>query len=161
MPPIRCRTTRPRRDARGRPRSTPPRSPLPATPHEARGRARLPATNREQELPAIPDVQARSLAGTFRMTQLHPPVQRRDPAIAGRLVEHRIALHGGGEGFRIAILLDLEGVETGAQHEYELVAQHLTGGAQLAFEAMTLPQQPRLAVGTAVAEGRKYQRNRR
>src|SRR5712671_2575104 len=152
---------KPRRDAPGRRSAAPPRSPPPAMRPEARDRAPQPAANRVRSAPIVPDVQARSLTGTLRMAQLHPPVKCGDPAIAGRLVEHRIALHRGGEGFRVALLLDLEGVEAGAQHEYELVAQHLTGGAQLAFESMALPQQPRLAVGTAVAEGRKYQRNRR
>jgi hypothetical protein len=66
------------------------------------------------------------------MTQLHPPVQRGDAAIAGRLVEHRVALGPCGERLRVAFLLHLEGVEAGAQHEHELVAQHLAGGAQLA-----------------------------
>src|ERR1700681_2679110 len=122
--------------------------------YAARDQARAPA-------PARPDVQAYSLAGTLRVAQLHPPVQCGDAAVAGRLIKHRIALYRGGKGFRVAFLLDLEGVEAGAQHVYELVAQHLTGGAQLALEAMALPQQPRLAVGTAVAAGRKYQRHRR
>src|SRR5262249_53699179 len=59
------------------------------------------------------------------------------------------------------LLLDIERIEAGAQHEHELVAQHLTGGAQLALIAMTLTQQARLAVGAAVAEGREYQRDQR
>src|ERR1700682_1743239 len=122
--------------------------------HEARDRAPRPTANpgRVRSVAVeLPDVQACSLTGALRMTQLHPPVQRGNAAIAGRLIKHRIALYRGGERFRVAVLLDLERVEAGAQHEYELVAQHLTGGAQLAFEAMALPQQPRLAVGPAVA----------
>src|SRR5215212_1202836 len=94
------------------------------------------------------------------MTQLHPPIERRDAAISGRLVEHRVTLHGLGEGVGVGLLLHLEGVETGARHEYELVAQHLAGGAQLAVIAMPLAQQARLAVGAAVTEGREYQRDR-
>ena len=76
------------------------------------------------------------------MTQLHPPVQCCDAAIAGRLVEHRIALHGLREGFRIALLPDVERIETGAQHEHELVAQHLPDGAQFAaiVEALKQPE---------------------
>src|SRR5260370_7933888 len=112
--------------------------------HEARDRAPQPAANRVRSAPITPDLKERSLACTFRMTQLHPPVQRGDPAIAGRLVEHRIALHRGGEGFRVALLLDLEGVEAGAQHEYELVPQHLTAAAQLAFQPIAPPPHPPL-----------------
>src|SRR3982074_625099 len=91
------------------------------------------------------------------MTQLHPPVQRGDAAITGRLIKHRITLYRSGKRFRVAFLLHFERIEAGAQHEYKLIAQHLTGGAQLALETMTFPQQPRLTVGTAIAESRKYQ----
>src|ERR1700747_3698092 len=100
-------------------------------------------------------------AGTLRMTQLHPPIERGDAAVAGRLVEYRIALHGGGERFRVAFLLHLKRVEAGALHEDELVTQHLAGGTELAVIAVALAQQPRLAVGAAVAKARKYQRNPR
>src|SRR5215213_6967437 len=93
------------------------------------------------------------------MTQLHPPIKRGDAAIAGRLVEHRIALHGLGKRVGVGILLYLEGVEAGARHEYELVTQHLAGGAQLAVIAVPLAQQARLAVGAAVTEAREYQRD--
>src|SRR3981081_2819039 len=126
--------------------------------YAARDQAPAPALTRASA-PARPDVRAYSLAGTLRVAQLHPPVQCGDAAVAGRLIKHRIALYRTGKRFRIAFLLDLEGVEAGAQHEHELVAQHVAGGAQFALEAMALPQQPRLAVGAAVAEGRKYQRN--
>ena len=53
-------------------------------------------------------------------------------AVAGRLVEHRIALGGRGKGLGVAGLLHFKSVEAGAQHEHELVAQHLSGGAQFA-----------------------------
>lgn len=86
------------------------------------------------------------------MTQLHPPIERGDASIAGRLVEHRIAPGGSGKRRCVAILGDLKSVEAGAQHEHELVAQDLTSGAEFAFEVMTLAQQSRLAIGAAVAE---------
>src|SRR6478672_13668417 len=108
-------------------------------------------------VPVAPDGQEHSLAGTFRMPQLHPPMQRGEAAIAGRLVEYRITLHRGGKRFRVALLFHFERIEAGAQHEHELIAQHLAGGAQFALETVTLPQQPRLAVSAPVAEGRKHQ----
>src|SRR4051794_480152 len=98
------------------------------------------------------DVGSRSLAGTLRMTQLHPPIERGDAAIAGGLVEHRIALGGRGERLGVAFFLHLKGVEAGAEHEHELVAQPLAGSTQLAFIPVALAQQTRLAVGAAVAE---------
>src|SRR2546429_750589 len=147
----------PRQDARGQPPATPRRSPPPAMRHGAPDRVRRRAASRGPPVPSKPAVRLHSLAGTLRMAQLHPPVQRGDPAVASRLVEHRIALYRGGERFRIAFLLDLEGIEARAQHEYELIAQHLSGSAQLAAIMMALPQHARLAVGAAVAEGRKYQ----
>src|SRR3954453_15744954 len=93
------------------------------------------------------------------MTQLHPTIERGDAAVAGRLIKHRIALDRSGEGFGVALLFDLERIETGALHENELVAQHLPGPAQLAFIAVAFAQQARLAVRAAVAESRKYQRD--
>ena len=60
-----------------------------------------------------------------------------------------------------AFLFHFERIESGAQHEYELVAQHLAGGAQFAAKTVAFPQQPRLAVGAAVAEGRKHQGDHR
>ena len=62
-------------------------------------------------------------------------LQRGDAAVAGRLVEHRVALHGRGERIGVGVLLHLEGVEAGARHEHELVAQHLAGGAQFAVDS--------------------------
>src|SRR5258707_1376935 len=93
------------------------------------------------------------------MALLHAPVQRRDTAVASRLIKYRVALGGSGKCFRVAVLFHLKGIEPGAQHEHELVAQNLTGGAQFAPIAMAFPQQPRLAVGTAIAEARKHQRD--
>ncbi len=87
-------------------------------------------------------------------------MQRRETTVAGRLIKHRVALDGLSEGLGVALLLDLEGIEAGAQHEDELVAQHLPGGAEFAAILEALAQQPRLAVGAAVAERRKYQGHR-
>src|SRR5689334_12466897 len=95
------------------------------------------------------------------MALLHPPVKRSEAAIAGRLIEHRVALGGRRNRLRIALLLGLERVASGTKHEYELVTQDLPGGAQLTVIAMTLAQQPPLAIATAVAEGRKHQRDHR
>src|SRR5712671_8080639 len=141
----------------------PRRSPPPAMPCQARDRVPRRAANPASAPPApvSPDRQARSLAGTFRMAQLHPPVQRGEAAIASRLIEYRITLYRGSKRFRVAFLLHFERVEAGAQHEHELIAQHLAGGTQLALETLTLPQQPRLAVSAAVAEGRKHQGDHR
>src|SRR5215831_14605193 len=94
------------------------------------------------------------------MTELHATMQRGETAIAGWLIEHRIALHGLGEGFGVALLLHLESVEAGAEHEHELVAQHLSRGAQLAAIVEALAQEARLAVGAAVAESRKDEPDR-
>src|ERR1700756_3087905 len=124
--------TRPRRDRRGRPSSRRLQSPLPAPRDEARDRIPRPAANppRPPFAPPTPDAQTRSLAGALRMALLHPLVERGDAGIAGRLVEHRITLGGKRKRFRVAGLLHLKGVKTSAQHEYELVAQHLAGGTQ-------------------------------
>jgi hypothetical protein len=94
------------------------------------------------------------------MAQLHAPMQRGEFTVAGRLIEHRIALHRLRKRLGIGIFPDVEGVEAGAQHEHELVAQHLAGRAQFAAIMVTLAQQAGLAVGAAVAEGRKHQRHR-
>src|ERR1700722_8980054 len=51
------------------------------------------------------------LPRTRRMALLHPPVKRGDPAIAGRLIEHRIALGGERESLRIAFLLDFKSIK--------------------------------------------------
>src|ERR1700722_7575281 len=67
-----------------------------------------------------------SEAGALRMALLHAPVQCRDAAVAGRLVEHRIALGRERKGFRVAGLFHFKGVKAGAQHEQELVTQYLT-----------------------------------
>src|SRR5262245_32605647 len=66
--------------------------------------------------------------------------EHREAAVAGRLVEHRITLHDVGEHLGVGLFPDLERVEAGAQHEQELIAQHLTGGAQLAAIAELLAQ---------------------
>src|SRR5580692_3619227 len=125
--------TRPRQAARGRRSARRPRSPRPARRDEAHDRAPRPAANPPHPPPAppTPGGQARSLARTLRMALLHAPVKRGDAAIAGRLVEYRIAFGGRRKRFRVAFLLYLESVKAGAQHEHELVAQHLAGGAQL------------------------------
>src|SRR5579883_3446504 len=95
------------------------------------------------------------------MTLLHPPVKGRQATITGRLIEHGIASRRDREGIRVALLLRFKRIEAGAQHEHELIAQYLTGGAQLAVITKAFAQQPRLAVGAAVAEGRKNQRDDR
>src|SRR5487761_1975378 len=130
--------TRPGRDAGGRRFAAPWRSPPPARHGEARSRVPPRPANPARQPPAPPMLapQGRSLAGTFRMALLHPPVKRGDAAIAGRLVEHRITLFANGERLRIALLFHLECVESGAQHEHELVAQHLADGAQFAVIEM-------------------------
>src|ERR1700720_608694 len=43
----------------------------------------------------------------------------------------------------------------------ELIAQNIAGGPQRAAKAVSLAQQPRLAIGAAVAEFRKMQRYQR
>src|SRR6478752_867885 len=102
----------------------------------AHGRAPAPATGPPPS-PWKPGSPTRSLARTLRVTQLHAPMQRGDAAIAGRLVEHRVTLHGRGESLGVGVLFHLESVEAGARHEHELVAQHLAGGAQFAIIAVT------------------------
>src|SRR5579863_4962010 len=116
---------------------------------------------RSQTNPRASARQAYPLARALRMTLLHSPVKRGDPAIAGRLIEYRIAPGGECESLRVAFLLDFESVKARAQHKQELVAQHLSGGAQFAGIAVPLAQEPRLAVGPAVAKARKHQRDRR
>src|SRR5581483_10320217 len=101
-----------------------------ATRYGARGRA-FPATA-ISPVPRRYAAQAHSQAGTLGMAELHAPMQRGEFSVAGRLIEHRIALHRLCKGFGVRLFLDVEGVEAGAQHEHELVAQHLTGGAQFA-----------------------------
>src|SRR4029453_2136446 len=91
------------------------------------------------------------------MTLLHAAMQRREAAVAGRLVKYRIALCGGGEGLRVAVLLPFDSGKTGAQHEDELVAQHLACGTQFAVIAMTFAQQASLAISAAIAETREHQ----
>jgi len=49
--------------------------------------------------------------------------------------------------------------EARAEQKHELVAQHLPGRAKLAAKAIPLAQQPSLAVGPAVLEVRKRQRD--
>src|SRR6202011_3301839 len=45
-------------------------------------------------------------------------------AVAGRLIEHAVAVRGLGERRGVGVLAHFERVETGAQHEQELIAQH-------------------------------------
>src|SRR5260370_25959077 len=67
--------TRPVRDAPGRRSARRLRSPPPAMRCEARDRALWLRANPLLSAQIPPDVQEHSLTGTFRMTQLHPPVQ--------------------------------------------------------------------------------------
>src|ERR1700684_1280771 len=103
MLPIRCRTMKRGPDARGRQPAAPPRSHRPAMRCEARDRALAPTANCASFLsaPITPDVQDHSLAGALRMAQLHAPVKCGKATIAGRLVEHRVAL--GGDGKRLGV----------------------------------------------------------
>jgi hypothetical protein len=86
-------------------------------------------------------------------------LRNRQAAVPGRLIEDRVARDLARERRHIGVLLHLEGIEAGAQQEHELVAQHVAGGAELATIAVMLAQQPRLAVGAAVPELRKLQRD--
>ncbi len=58
-------------------------------------------------------------------------------------------------------LRHFEGVEAAALHEEELVAQHLPDRAQLALVAVALAQQARIAIGAAVGEFGKFERDQR
>src|SRR5262249_8968497 len=62
--------------------------------------------------------------------------QRARASISGRLIEHAVAVHGLGEGCRIGVLRDLEGVEARALQKQQLVAQDLTRRTQLAAKLM-------------------------
>ena len=61
-------------------------------------------------------------------------------SVAGRLIEHAVAIDGFGERRGIARLGDIESVEAGALHEQQLVAQDLAGRPQLAAKSMALAQ---------------------
>ena len=92
---------------------------------------------------------------------LHPPPQRRHAAVGAGLIIHAVARQNLGEHPRVGRLLDVEGIEAGAHEKMELVAQHVAGGAQRAAEAVGLAQLPRLAIGAAVAEFGKVERDER
>src|SRR6516162_10494285 len=96
-------------------------------------------------------------AGSGRATK--PCPRGRHAPVAGRLIEYAVARNLAGEDGRVGILLDLEGIETGAQQEHELVAQHVAGRAQLAAEFVGLAQKARLAIGAAVAEFGEFEGN--
>src|SRR5947208_4944759 len=97
-------------------------------------------------------VTMRSRAHPFRMTELHATVQCRDAAIASRLVENRVSLDGLRKRLRVGLLLDLEAVETRAQHEHELVTKHLSGRSQFAAIIIALAQKPGLTIRAPVTE---------
>src|ERR1700720_387005 len=86
--------------------AAPPRSHRPAMRCQARDRAPRPVANppSERPVPATPVERKRSLAGALRMAQLHAPVKCCKAAVAGRLVEHRVALGGVGKRLRVALL---------------------------------------------------------
>src|SRR5580704_354012 len=90
---------------------------------------------------------------------LEAPAERRKPAVGARLIEDREARGSLDEHRGVGRLFHLEGVEARAQQELKLIAQHFAGGAQLAAKAVALAQQARLAVGAAVLELRKDQRD--
>src|ERR1700727_596988 len=120
MPRIPCRRTKPAPAARGRQRAGRPRS-LPAASRDEAFR-RAPRPFRSQTRPRASAQREVSLARALRMALLHSPVKRGDPAVASRLIEHRIALGGECESFSVAFLLDFESVKARAQHEQELIA---------------------------------------
>src|SRR5262245_60985114 len=87
--------------------------------------------------------------------------ERARTSIPGRLIEHAVTVHGLGERGCVGVLRQLEGVEAGTLQEKELVAQDLAGRTQLPAKGVTLAQEPRLAVGAAVAEIWKHEGNER
>src|ERR1700733_2095427 len=117
---ILCRRMKRLPAARGRRRAGRPRSLRMELRDEAFRRALRPF--RSQTRPRASAQQVCSLARALRMALLHSPVKRGDPAIASRLIEHRIALGGECESFSVAFLLDFESVKARAQHEQELIA---------------------------------------
>src|SRR6185437_12773336 len=87
------------------------------------------------------------------------PAQSRQPAVGARLIEDREARGSLRKHRGVGGLFYLEGVEARAQQELKLIAQHVADGAQLAAKAVTLAQQARLAVGAAILELRKDERD--
>src|SRR5580692_4604467 len=160
-PPIPFRRRTPAPNARGRRYARRSRSPPTGWRDEAPHRALRPFfPQRPRPVSAARDHSLR-LTRTLRVALLHPLMQRGNPSIAGRLIEYRVAFGAEREGFGVAFLPGFERIEAGAQHEQELIAQHLSGGAQFTLVAMALAQKPRLAIGAAVTEAWKYQRNHR
>src|ERR1700689_890061 len=96
------------------------------------------------------------------LTELRGKSLAHDPGavVLGGLVENVEFTEGLGPvlGFG-AHAVHFETVETGTEHEQELVAQHLAGGAQRALVAQPRAQQPRLGIGPSVIEARKFQRD--
>src|SRR4051812_43170835 len=99
--------------------SSGPRGRVAALPPSSRGSNFLPATGRRRRCGQTPAEGDRS-------------------AVAGRLVEHAVRRHGLGKGGGVRGLRYLEGVETGAMEQQELIAQHLSGRAQLAAKMVAL-----------------------
>jgi hypothetical protein len=59
------------------------------------------------------------------------------------------------------LTLDSKRVETRAQHEMQLLQQHITDGAHLALEAVPIAQQAGVGIGAPVTKGGKLQRHQR
>src|SRR5438477_1766858 len=95
----------PARDARGRRSSVPPQSLPWARRDAALHQAPPPAARPER--PRLPDARLHSRPCALRMALLVAPVQRRGAAIAGRLIEHRIAPRRLAERFGVGLLLDV------------------------------------------------------
>src|SRR5262245_49671555 len=126
----------PARAARGQQPSAPRQSPRQAKHDAARRRAPPPAAK-----PGLRNLSAarwHSRLGTLRMARMTAALQCRWMAVAGRLIEHAVAARRIAERLGIGLLPDVERIEAGAQHEDELVAQHLAGGAQLALKTVAL-----------------------
>ncbi len=81
--------------------------------------------------------------------------------VGGGLVTKRELVEGFGEGFRVGHLLHLEGVESGAHHEQELIAKHIARRPDFAFEAIPLAEPAGLGVSAAIAKNRELERNQR
>jgi hypothetical protein len=81
----------------------------------------------------------------------------RDAAVFRALIDHAEQAAGPRQRRTEARLVALEGIEAAAQHERQLVEQHLAGGAQFARVAQPAAQGAGLAVGAAVGEFREMQ----
>ena len=111
----------------------------------------------QDERPFTPFQPARALR--HRMILCAAQQRGGHATVLGRLVNDAEQLARLRQSLAKAILLALEGVEAAAQHERELILQHVPNGAQLALVAQPAAQQTRLAVGSAIAELGEVQRD--